>query len=181
MTMTLVPDNTLLGLPLESLYREEIGRLRRERRRMAEVISLAADKDLESREFRPLFLAMSRLLFQYHLTHGGDTLVITVNPRHSKYYTKLMGYQPLGPRRCYPEVQGHPAEAYMLDVELAKLHAPKTYAAIFAEWVPGSALVSRPIQPHLVRFLSCEASENAKEKIRETFDLDTYLRSPRRW
>lgn len=181
MTMTLVPDNTLLGLPLESLYREEVARLRGARRRLAEVISLAADKDLDRREFRHVFLAMSRLLFQYHLTHGGDTLVITVNPHHSKYYTKTMGYQPLGPQRSYPEVQGHPAEAYLLDAELAKLHAPKTHAAIFSEWVPGAALVSRPIQPHLVRFLSDDASDRAREKIKQTFDLDSYFRSPRRW
>jgi hypothetical protein len=181
MTMTLVPDNTLLGLPLESLYGEEVARLRRARRRLAEVISLAADKDLDAREFRPVFLYMSRLLFQYHLAYGGDTLVITVNPRHSKYYIKTMGYQPLGPCRSYPEVQGHPAEAYLLDVELAKVYAPKAYAEIFAEWVPGSALVSRPIPPHLVRYLSDEASELAKERIRHTFNLDSYFRSPRRW
>ena len=181
MTFTLVPDNTLLGLPLEALYREEVARLRRSRRRLAEVISLAADKDLDVREFRPVFLSLSRLLFQYHLTHGGDTLVITVNPHHSKYYTKMMGYEPLGPRRSYPAVEGHPAEAYMLDVDLARRNAPKTHAAIFDQWVPGASLLSRPIQPHLIRFLSDEASDSAKEQIRETFDLDAYLRSPRRW
>jgi len=181
MTMTLVPDNTLLGLPLESLFGEEVARLRRARRRLAEVISLAAHKDLDAREFRPVFLAMSRLLFQYHLAYGGDTLVITVNPRHSKFYIKTMGYQPLGPCRPYEQVQGHPAEAYLLDVELARLHAPKTYDKIFAEWVPGAALVARPIPPHLVRYLSEEASEIAKERIRRTFDLDGYFSSPRRW
>jgi hypothetical protein len=39
MTMSLVPDNTLLGLPLEAIFREEVRGLRRQRRRVGEVIS----------------------------------------------------------------------------------------------------------------------------------------------
>ena len=82
---------------------------------MAEVISLAADSEVTPREFRPIFVTMIRLMMQYHVSHGGDTWVITVNPRHRDFYSKAMGFVPLGPPRPYADVQDHPAEAYMLD------------------------------------------------------------------
>src|SRR5947208_2344364 len=84
---------------------KEIRRLRTSRCRMAEVSSLAADKSLKLREFRQVFVAMIRMMFQHHVSHGGDTWVITVNPRHRDFYTKGMGFVPLGPPRTYSSVQ----------------------------------------------------------------------------
>ena len=136
-TFSMVPDNTLLGLPLESIYGEEIKGLRRSRRRVAEVTSFAADKDLRLREFRQVFVALIRLCMQYHLSQGGDTWVITVNPRHRDFYTKAMGFVPLGPPRTYSSVQNHPAEGYWFDVETCCARsAPKMYGEIFGECAP---------------------------------------------
>ena len=59
-TLSLVPDTALLGLPMESIYADEIGALRRERRRLTEVISLA-EEGLTIREFLRVFPAMIRL------------------------------------------------------------------------------------------------------------------------
>jgi hypothetical protein len=182
MTMSLVPDNRMLGLPLDVLYENEMRVLRRQRRRMAEVISLAASDDLSLREFRQAFIAIIRLMKQYHVTHGGDTWVITVNPRHSTYYTKALGYRQIGDQREYSSVQGHPAIAYMLDRELMQAHAPQMYEEIFGAWLPGAALVSERIPIHLIRYLSEDSSETAKRNIPSSlFDYDAYFTSPRSW
>jgi hypothetical protein len=181
MTFTLVPDNTLLGLPLESIFGAEVKQLRRQRRRLAEVISLAGDSEVAPREFRSIFVTMIKLMMQYHVSHGGDTWVITVNPRHRDFYLKAMGFVSLGPPRLYPEVQDHPAEAYMLDVELMKANAPKMYDRIFGEPLPGDALVAPTMLPHMVRYLGSQTSKTAGEAIREVFDFDTVFRTPRRW
>jgi hypothetical protein len=45
------------------------------------VISLAED-GLSRRESLRVFMALIRVMFQYHVAQGGDTWVITVNPRH---------------------------------------------------------------------------------------------------
>jgi len=176
-----VPDNTLLGLPLESIFGEEIRVLRRQRRRLGEVISLAADKDLSLREFRQVFVALIRLVMQYHATHGGDTWVVTVNPKHRDFYTKVLGFTPLGPSRPYGAVEGAPAEGYILDVQLMQASAPKMYAQIFGEWLPGDALVAPKMLPHMVRYLGGQSSKEAHQTIREVFNLDRYFSSPRRW
>jgi hypothetical protein len=119
---------------------------------------------------------------QYHVTHGGDTWVITVNPRHSTYYTKALGYQKLGDQREYNQVQGHPAIAYMLDRELMQSHAPEMYEEIFGSWLPGDALVAERIPIRLVRHLSEDSSEAAKASMPDSlFDYDRYFTSPRCW
>jgi hypothetical protein len=181
MTFTLVPDNTLLGLPLESIYKEEVKGLRRQRRRLAEIISLAADKEVNMREFRQVFVTLIKLSFNYHVSRGGDTWVITINPRHRDFYTKAMGFTELGPPRSYSAVLDHPAEAYYLDVELLKTHGPKMYQDIFGAPPPGEALVATPMLPHLVRFLSAQSSADSAQKIHDTFNFDRYFTNPRRW
>lgn len=182
MTMTLVADNRLLGLPLESIYRDEVRALRRQRRRMAEVISLAADERLRQREFPHVFRALIRLMKQYHVTHGGDTWLITVNPRHATFYTKGLGFEQLGPQRQYAAVQGHPALAYFLDCELMKKNAPKMYETIFGEWLPGDALVAPRMPIRLIRYLCEEASEETRQSApRALFDYQNLFATPRRW
>jgi hypothetical protein len=181
MTFSLVPDNTLLGLPLETIFGEEINQLRRERRRLAEIISLAADSEVSPREFRPIFVTLIKLMMQYHVSHGGDTWVIAVNPRHRDFYTKAMGYVSLGPPRTYPNVQDAPAEGYMLDVELMKARVPKMYQQIFGEWLPGEALVAPKMLPHMVRYLGNQTSQTSGQKIREVINFDKFFRTPRRW
>jgi len=181
MTLSLVPDNTLLGLPLETIFGEEVRALRRQRRRLGEVISLAADKELSMREFRQVFVGLIRLMKQYHVTHGGDTWVITVNPKHRAFYTKVLGYASLGPNRPYGAVEGAPAEAYVLDVPLMQASVPKMYAQIFGEWLPGDALVAPKMLPHMVRYLGGQSSKESHHTIHEVFNLDRYFGSPRRW
>jgi hypothetical protein len=140
-TLSLVPDNPSLGLPMERLYGEEIEDLRREGRQLAEVISLAED-GLSHREFLRVFGAMIRVMFQYHVRHGGDTWVITVNPRHRNYYRKVLGFVPLGSCRSYSAVRDHPAEAFLLDVDLMRENAPGKYREIFGEPLPWPVLTA---------------------------------------
>jgi hypothetical protein len=181
MTMSLVADNTLLGLPLECIYPDEVNTLRRQQRRLGEVISLAASKELDMRESRQTFISLIRLLTHYHVSRGGDTWVITVNPKHSDYYTKAIGYVELGPRRHYPGVEGHPAEAFWVDLDLMKTTAPKKYAEIVEEWMPGEALISMQMPTHLIRFLTDTTSESNQKSLRQWFDYDQLFSSPRRW
>jgi hypothetical protein len=180
-TFSMVPDNTLLGLPLESIYGEEIRGLRRSRRRVVEVTSFAADKDLRLREFRPVFIALIKMCMQYHLSQGGDTWVITVNPRHRDFYTKAMGFVPLGPPRAYSSVQNHLAEGYWFDADLLRETSPKMYGEIFDEELPGEALIAPKMLSHVIRYLGDRSTTDARKTIREVFDQDEFFASPRRW
>jgi hypothetical protein len=138
-TMSLVPDTPVLGLPMECIYSREITELRLAGRRMGEVTSLA-DRDLSTPEFVRVFMAMSRLVVQHHLRLGGDTWVITVNPRHRAFYRKVMGFVPMGPQRPHPSVRNHAAEAYLMDESLIRAGAPATHRILFGKPLPESVL-----------------------------------------
>lgn len=179
-TVTLVPDNTLLGLPMESIYGKEIAELRRAGVRLGESISLAI-AGIPLRESLQVMHGLLRLKMQYHISQGGDTWVMTVNPRHRNYYTKIMGYVPLGTCRAYEAVQGAPAEAFWLDLESMAANAPRTHQEFFGEPLPREALKSSRIPAHLIRSFSGKSSRTDIQTVAGILDFVDHYGSPRRW
>jgi hypothetical protein len=179
-TFSLVPDNHLLGLPLETIYAQEIAALRRTGARMAEVTSFAA-ADMSLREFSQVFLSMIRLMKQHHVRHGGDTWVITVNPKHRTFYTKALGYVPLGPCRPYPKVQGAPAEAYVLDLDGMRARAPEKFHEMFGEALPDAALTVSRLPANWVRYFVTQSSQTDNETLEMILRYVERVGSPRTW
>jgi hypothetical protein len=179
-TVTLVPDNTLLGLPMDSLYGPEMAQLRRDGRRLAESISLAIGS-LPLRESLHVLQALLRLKMQYHCRQGGDTWVMTVNPRHRNYYTKIMGYVPLGECREYDAVQGAPAEAFWLNLEQMANNVPRTYADFFGSDLPLEALRPCKMPAHLIRSFSSRSSRTDLHSVANIREYVDHFGSPRSW
>lgn len=176
-TFTLVPDNHLLGLPMESIYAAEVKALRQAGHRLVETTCLA-DRDLNVREFVHVFTALIRLAWQ---THGAVTNVITVNPRHRAYYQKAYGYLPLGGRRSYGPVQGAPAEAFYLTPEGMKTRAPAMHEQVFERRLPPRLLAAAPMPADLVRDLARRSSQTDPRLIEEVLRHVHQHGSPRRW
>lgn len=114
-TLTLVYDGDD-GLPCDEIFERDLVPLRRQGRRIAEVTRLAiADGHARSR------ILLVRL-FNWAYIHArrimrSDDFVIEVNPRHVKYYCRLLGFRVLcAPRPC-PRVQGAPAVLLRVDFE----------------------------------------------------------------
>ena len=165
-TLSMVPDTSLLGLPLEAIYSEEIDGLRRRGRKLVEVTSLA-DDGLAIREFLPVFVTMIRLILQCHVRAGGDSWVIAVHPRHGSFYRRVMGLVPLGGRRSYPAVLDAPAEAYWGDPESMRRNAPQMFARIFGDPLPEAALTP-PLRPaDHVEFFGTHSTVADRPTIRE--------------
>jgi hypothetical protein len=178
-TFSLVADNSVLGLPLESLYSAEVADLRRQGRRMAEVTSLAMT-ELGQREFLQVFTTLIRLMKQYHVSRGGDTWVITVNPRHRNFYCKVLGYRPLGPCKPYEAVGNAPAEAYVLDRDTMRTNAPSAYERIFGEWLPAPVLTGVPLPRPFIRYFWGESYSPDDSRLGTILD-SVADRSPRAW
>lgn len=178
-TFSLVPDNSLLGLPMESLYGAEIADLRKQGRRMAEVTSLAV-ADLSQREFLQVFTTLIKLLQQYHVSRGGDSWVITVNPRHRNFYCKVLGFEQLGPCKAYAAVGDAPAEAYLLDRDLMRSNAPRAYENNFGEWLPSSILTGVALPRPFVRYFGSASSQTDEQRIHEILETIA-VASPRAW
>jgi hypothetical protein len=179
-TLSLVPDTMVLGLPMESIFSDEIDALRQQGRRLAEATCLA-DEGLTIPEFVRVFKALIKLGMQYHVSQGGDSWVISVNPRHRNFYQKVLGFVPVGSCREYPTVQGHPAEAFMLDVELMRMHAPEAYREVFGEAIPDHVLEAPTCSPDLIRFFSNRSSLTDRKQVEELFDIVENTGPVRRW
>jgi hypothetical protein len=179
-TLSVVVDNTLLGLPMERIYASEIADLRWGGRRLSEATCLA-DQDLGMREFVQIFVTLIRAAMQYAVRQGSDTWLITVNPRHRNFYCKAMGFVPFGPCRACPSVRDHPAEAYLLDDGLMQSRAPRMYEQIFGKPLPGAVWDLPPLTPSLVRHFAGQSSQTDRQSIEQILTFVERFGNPRRW
>jgi len=109
-TASVVFDSPL-GLPLETIYSQEVDQLRREGCRVCEVVMLS-DRRRAGMRTIPAILQLFKLVFHYTLTHHQTTdVLITVNPSHEAFYTRWLPFEDLGPLRYYPSVKNAPALA----------------------------------------------------------------------
>jgi hypothetical protein len=179
-TFSIVPDNTLVGMPMESLYGQEIAGLRQKSQRMAETISLA-DTGLSVREFLQVFVTLIKLAIQYHHSQGGDTYVIAVNPRHKAFYAKILGFETLGPCRSYSSVQDAPAEALWGNSAIVQANAPRMYREIFERPLPPQALLAPKMSRDLVRHFTDLSSQSGAGRVEDILAFRERYGSPRRW
>ena len=85
------------GLLADSLYAPELARLRRPKRIVCEVSRLAVDPDFSSRD---LLIALFQAAFQYARDFfAASDALIEVNPRHARYYQRLLGFKLIGRQR----------------------------------------------------------------------------------
>jgi hypothetical protein len=179
-TMSAVVDNTLLGLPAENLYADEIRDLRAEGRRIVEVTSLA-DRELSMRDFVPVFVSLVRLLTHYAIARGVDTWVITCRPRHGLFYRKLMGFRPFGPCKAYPLVQNYLTEAYLLDIPLLHDSSPLMYEEIIVKEPPPEALQAREMPIQQMRSFASRSTQTTHDEVEDIIRQVECFGNPRRW
>jgi hypothetical protein len=85
------------GLLVEELFPDEADRLRRSGRRICEFTKLAMDSLLGSKR---VLASLFHVAYIYaYRVKGIDCLLIEVNPRHVKYYQKILGFKVIGPER----------------------------------------------------------------------------------
>lgn len=100
-TISVVLDGPA-GLPMESIYRDELAALRASGRRIAEVGALCISPGLRGRGIAFL-LNKAMALSARNFAHVDD-LVIAVHPRAEDLYRALLGFERLGPQREYPSL-----------------------------------------------------------------------------
>ena len=111
-TVTVGADSSE-GLAVESLYADEVAKLRREGARLCEFTRLAVDRAGDSLKllgalFHVAYLCARR---QHDATH----LLVEVNPRHVRFYMRMLGFRIAGPQRTCERVD---APAVMLALSL---------------------------------------------------------------
>lgn len=111
-TATLVLDSSQFGLPMDDLYAKELESLRKQRRNVVEVCSLASSTQRFSRIGIHNF---TRLLFLYCVFLDVDDVCVMVNPKHVPIYKRLCELELFGEEKRYHRVNA-PAVALRADV-----------------------------------------------------------------
>lgn len=106
------------GLVVDDLYKQEVDSLRGQGAILCEFTKLAVDRDQQSKEL---------LAMMFHIAHMYarrmqlcTDLLIEVNPRHVRFYQRMLGFRQLGPERSCPRVGGAPAVLLWLRLKHAQ-------------------------------------------------------------
>lgn len=123
-TISVVSDNSE-GLPMDTIYREELQVYRSNEKKIAEACQFAIDTDLfgipttlcgEETLKLEVSVGLIRTAVLHCLHSGIDYLCFVVNPKHAAFYESL-GCTRVGETKQYPSVNEAPACAYVLDVQ----------------------------------------------------------------
>jgi hypothetical protein len=115
MTVGFDSDN---GLLVDELFQEQVDGLRERGRRVCEFTKLAIDSSVKSK--RVLASLFHTAYIYAHRVHGFQDLLIEVNPRHVRFYERMLGFVVTGPERMNPRVN---APAVLLALDFAHAHA----------------------------------------------------------
>ena len=155
-TMTLIGDGEL-GLPMESMYAEQVQRRRDAGLRVGEV-SCLADRRTSRRQFFEVFLNLSRLMAQFARFHGLDQLLVVVHPKHARFYVRYLGFVPMGGLTECPHVENKPAVALCLDFARVDCEPPECYDTYF-----GVPIAADQLQAPIM-------SEEERRRLRQVVD-----------
>lgn len=106
------------GLLVDELFRDETDPLRQAGRQLCEFTKFAVDRAVDSavKSKRMLASLFHVAYIIVHRLNGFDNLMIEVNPRHVRYYERMLGFEVKGSQRMNPRVNA-PAVLMSLSLE----------------------------------------------------------------
>ncbi len=136
-TLTIIQESED-RLPINELFNNEIGRIRRKDSLLCELSGLAVDDSLTNGESRTVLLSLFRKAFILgHDLLGCTDLCMMINPRHCNYYQKEFNYEKIGQIRRYGKVNGAPAVPMRLNLEMGaelfRISNPRLYKYFFID------------------------------------------------
>lgn len=140
-TLTIMHDND--GLPLDSVYGNELNALRDEGRQLLEVGLLADRRDKMSRCISAIFQLIRFPYFNAKLS--GRDMLAGVHPHHAGFYQRTIGFEPWGPAKEYPRVNRQPVVLLRVNIDevLTRKKLPKATAMFEANPLPTDAFDQR--------------------------------------
>ncbi len=116
--LTVVFDSPM-GLPADDLYGPELDTLRASGRRLSEIVSLGVAEGPEAGASSRILVKLFNVVYLLsRRIRGATDFMITVNPRHVRFYERTLLFQPAGPERSCAKVGGAPALLLRLDLSV---------------------------------------------------------------
>ena len=156
-TLTVVGDN-VHGFHVEPTYPTEIWALRKSGKRLGEVTCLAT-KVTDMFCPREIFFGLTRYMIHYAYWQKFDDLLLSVHPRHHRFYWRHFRVFPLGPCRAHAAVCGNPAIGCRMDLRyLGQNMETALWERYFAEVQSENHYSGPPISPEDHRYF-CRETE----------------------
>lgn len=148
-TLTVVTD-TGSGLPMDELYTRELDKLRTRGRKTGEISGLACTGG------RSGGYSILVEIFKYAYILSRDVLgltdfCITVNPRHRKYYERMLLFECLGQTLPCPRVGGAPAVPLRLDLTSIEERQRKVHPQVAEYFLKGREGIRIRLQQEITR------------------------------
>ena len=105
------------GLHVDELFSSEVEAIRREGRQVCEFTKLAMDSVVQSKRVLASLFHVAYIFA--HRMIGIDDLLIEVNPRHVRYYQRMLGFEAMCSPRHNPRVN---APAVLMRLRFAHAH-----------------------------------------------------------
>ena len=112
-TISYTPDTELFGLPMDSLFKQELDGLREQGRKVVEIGSLATER---SKRGKNVVMYLYKTIINYAIFTGANDLCLMVNPKHVRFYSDIMLCEILGEEKFYESV-GAPAVAMRVNFD----------------------------------------------------------------
>jgi hypothetical protein len=173
-TMSLVCDGPRMGLPMESVYPDEIAELRRQGLSLAEVSCLAEKHDVTGKSQSAVFQLMP-LMAQLAYRRGADYLLIAVHPRHARFYQRFLGFDMFTDERNYGKVCGKPAVGLAADLNNLAVNHPRVHQWMFGEPFPHGVLEYKPLPAELLTEMETIVDACVDHKVASDQDLEILL------
>lgn len=116
-TVSLFPDS-IHGLPMDRIYKEDLDHLRIQGRRIGEVGCLATHPEFRDGS-QNILMHGNKIMLKYAMEYLHlDDLVITVHPKHALIYKEVLMFEEIGQGeiKAYPKVNNNPAIALRLNL-----------------------------------------------------------------
>lgn len=123
-TICAIGDNPR-GLPLDSVYREELDDLRAEGRKLIEIGLFADRRGLMgevSRTFHAIFELM-RYTYYFGRYLGATDFLCGIPPRRTRLYYRAFGFEPVGEVKTYATVEDNPVQLLRVEADYVPEHS----------------------------------------------------------
>ncbi len=136
-TISVVVDSPC-GLPMDSLFKNELNHLRGRGRKLAEVSLLAVVPDQKKKKLFSLtnldkqvrLFRLFKIMYEYARSVGVTDLIIGVHPKHETLYKYLM-FKAMGSAKSYSGARGNPALPLHMDMIAAEENCSKCLKNFF--------------------------------------------------
>jgi len=103
--------DSVIGLPMDILYKKELYTLRNSHRLIAEIGAFAVKPGYKNSSTN-LAIHLQKMIVHYTLKYFNlDDLVITIHPKHRMFYKYVFIMEQIGPEKYYSSVNDNPAIA----------------------------------------------------------------------